>query len=267
MFLSDSIRNLVNSIRASRRDRKGFVDGLRQNNLAMKEENDRYMKNLHESNNARKQELWAFLAQAKEQREMNAKETKASIKQSLDNVHQAVESIKQSTNEFSREMREDIALSRKYWSMLYSDEPLPDPNAPAPVPKDAKDTTNKPQSEASGKQEMAKETAGPVETQKQATENASPPKESASKPPQPIPGGSAKNMPSPKAKKTIRKKKNPTDSAIVTPATSSSKEKKTEKNKLLEPLDGGKCTDCDAYLAQNDKSCLNCGKQVSKKKA
>jgi hypothetical protein len=231
MFLSDSMRELVLSIRASKKSRKGFVNGMRQNTKAMQQENRNFLKGIHDSNKARSQELFAFLDSAKQERLANYHATKESIKRSLDAVKQSVSSIRQNSMEFVREMRKDAVLARTYWAMIDSDEPLPEPEPyqPTPPPR-AKATSTATATSPTNKSETtpaSKSATAPVakEPFTEATTNPKP-TEITAKPPTP--------------------EENQTDTSTQ--------------------IDSFKCNKCQFALVKKDMPCPQCSEKKKGKK-
>jgi hypothetical protein len=125
MALADSLKNLVVSIRASRSERKAFASGNKRNVKALQEENRNFLAMLRQQSQSRRQETMAFMKSAKEERIENGKATAETIKASLTSVHNGVLAIRQDAHAMMKELREDHALARTYWSMLYTEEALP----------------------------------------------------------------------------------------------------------------------------------------------
>jgi hypothetical protein len=129
MALAESMKNFVNDLKASRRSRHEFVKGNRQIAKSIMADNRKFLQNIKAQNKINAEQTHMFLKSAKETRMENLKETKKSIQETLDRIHQSKEAISKGAKAMIKEFREDTEKAHEYWASLSSDEPITDSGA------------------------------------------------------------------------------------------------------------------------------------------
>jgi len=124
MALAESMKNLVNDLKASRRSRHEFVKGNREITKNMMAENRKFLQDIHAQNKARAEQTHAFLKSSKETRMQDYKQVMDRIHGDISRIRQAKEAITQGAREMIKEFRADAQMAHKYWASLATDEPI-----------------------------------------------------------------------------------------------------------------------------------------------
>jgi len=126
MALAEGMKNLVNSLKATKRSRKAFVEGNIAMTKALRAENQNYLANVHKQNQALREQTKQFVKASREERRQSFKQTMDKVHKDLDRVHQAVGAIRGGAREMLREFKEDSALAHKYWQSISTGEEIPE---------------------------------------------------------------------------------------------------------------------------------------------
>jgi len=157
MALAEGMKNLVNGIKASKRARRGFVKGNREQTKALREENRRYLGEIHAQNQSLALQTKEFLKSAKAERAASFKQLKDGIDKDLDIIHQSVGAIRSGAKGYLKELREDATLAHKYWQSLSVDNKPVGEEKPASVKPEPE---NKPKEKTAEPESSSKSKAG-----------------------------------------------------------------------------------------------------------
>jgi hypothetical protein len=143
MAFAEAMKELVIEIKASKQARHAAVAANKQMTAAMKDENLKWLAEMHRQNREIAANVSAFLKQCRAERTADMKQSMDRIHAEIDSIKQSVAGIRQEANAMRREAREDRKLARQYWFLINSPEPLPP--SPGEVPVQATKPTVCPQ--------------------------------------------------------------------------------------------------------------------------